>query len=354
MIFKIPKDTDNIYLRVFGRYSTHKVAIHAGQSSFFLIMSFIPFIMMLIRTMSFFPGESKSAFQTVISKMGPGLLRSVISPILEENMMPVHGIFIFTIISLLWAGSKGLDSLMQGFDSIYGTRGKRGYLKRRAYSLIYMLGFIITIIIGIGLLIFGTKLYNFLNTNFNLPFKGTLTRLLLTYGIAIVVFIAFFVVLFRFLPYTPTETKEEKKARLLSNKEKPRKEWVRKPKYRTIKKEIPGALITATIWMVFTRFFAIYVEIRLENPSYYGNFASIFLTFLWVYFCMMFIFIGALFNNYAYRTGESIGKHIFMDIPRLIGWAVGRLVNAKNKHDFEKEKATDENADEEKADDGDE
>ena len=331
MSFKAPLDTKNIYLWIISRIGKHKVSIHAGHTSFFVLLSVIPFTMILIRLCLMLPGTNEEFFDRLLDRIGPGMIKNVIGPLVHEEITPTGGLYVITIILLLWAGSKGIDGLMQGLDSIYETHMKRGYIKRRVFSLIYVVGFIITIVVGMAMLVLGVALYDFISSHIDLPLDGFLMQFILTYGLAIFVFVSFFVIMFRFLPYTPTETMEEKLARHKYNRGKSFRERKRKPKYRSIKKEIPGAIVTATMWMTFTRLFGIYVEYRLKNPSYYGAFASIFLMLLWVYFCMVFVLIGALYNNYSYRTGESATKHLFLDFFRLLGWAAGNFINLFRK-----------------------
>ena len=328
---KIPYDTTNIYLWIMGRYTSHKVSIHAGHTTFFLVLSFIPFLMLLLRIVTFIPSMTAEKVLSVIENIGSGIFKLVLDPIAHDLTRPVGGIFLFTVITLLWAGSKGLDALAQGLDSIYGTRGKRGYIVRRACSLLYLIGFIVTLIVAIVLLVFGQYLRELVEGGNELPLSGFFSRLFSLYIPTIIIFISFFVLLFRFCPYTPLETRAEKKERHKNNRHKPLRERTRRPKYRTWKKEIPGAILTTVLWFVFSRLFSIYVRYRMANPSYYGSMASIFLALLLLYFLNMFILVGALYNNYSYRTGESATRHIIRDIPGLVRWVIGQLPWKKNK-----------------------
>ena len=311
---------NNFYIWFAERYIKHKVAIHAGQVTFFLLMSFLPTVMLLLKLIPPLLGIDESALVTAIENIGPGALRGILSTMLDGISMPSGGTYVFTVISMLWAGSKGFDGLAQGLDSIYGTRGKRGYVVRRAFSVVYLVGFILMILVSAVLILFGKLIIRYCTEHFSLPFDGFLINFVLRYGLILVLFVTFFVLLFRFGPFTPAETKEERELRKLNNKGKARHERIRRPKNRTWKKELPGAILTAFLWIVFTRFFSIYVDYRLANPSYYGSLVSLFLVLLWLYFCNMFILVGALYNNYYYRTGERPITHLISDLPGLFAW----------------------------------
>ena len=302
-----PEWNTNFYLWFFTRFSKHKVSSHAGQSTFFLLMSFFPFLMLLIRLLSFLPGLNPNTVVNNMQNIGPASLGDLIAPVLSEVAQASGGsLYLFTIITILWSGSKGFDSLAMGLDSIYAARGKRGYIKRRLSSLVYLIGFIIMLVINIGLIVFGKHLLNYLEEKLNLPFNGFFLSIVLRYGLILFLFLTFFVLMFRLVPYTPRETPEQKKK-------------------RTMRTELPGAIVTTIIWIVFTRFYTIYVDYRLDSPSYYGSLASVFLTLLWLYFCIIFIFVGALYNNYYYRTGETATSHLIKDIPGALRYLKNRI-----------------------------
>lgn len=308
---------NNLYVWMITRFTKHKVSSHAGHVTFFLLLSFFPTVMLILKITAQLPGIDPISLVNSVENLAPGNLKDILASSLTDILTPSGGVYIFTAISLLWAGSKGFDGLAMALDSIYASKNKRGYLVRRAFSVVYLIGFVVIFVLSTLLIIFGGVLLDYINKNFDFPFEGFLMRILLRYGLLILIFIVFFILLLRFGPYTPSESKEERKARRAANKNKPKKERIKAPKTRTWKKEVPGALLTAVLWLIFTILFSIYVEYRLANPSYYGSLASVFLTLLWLYFCMMFIFIGALFNNFAYRHGESATKHLIKDLPGL-------------------------------------
>ncbi len=320
---------NNLYVWILTRFTKYDVSSHAGHVTFFLLLSFFPTIMLILKLASQLPGVDPNAVINTVESLAPGNLKDILASSIQDILTPSGGIYIFTIITLLWAGSKGFDGLAMALDSIYSSKNRRGYLIRRAFSVLYLIGFVLMFLVSIGLIVFGGFLLDYINEHFNIPFDGFMMRILLRYGLIILIFIVFFVLLLRFGPYTPGETKEEQKARREANKNKPFRERTKAPKQRTWKKEVPGALLTTTLWLIFTKLFSIYVEYRLAHPSYYGSLASVFLTLLWLYFCMIFIFIGALYNNFAYRHGESSTRHLIKDLPgffRYIGLMVTRRI----------------------------
>ena len=69
----------------------------------------------------------------------------------------------------------------------------------------------------------------------------------------------------------------------------------RKPK---AKEEVPGALFTSVLWILFSYLFSIYIDYFTNFSSVYGSLTYIVLFMLWMYVCMDILFLGALINRF--------------------------------------------------------
>ena len=72
------------------------------------------------------------------------------------------------------------------------------------------------------------------------------------------------------------------------------------PNHRTKPRRLlPGAFAAAVGWQVFSAVFSYYVN-RFGNWSlYYGSLSAIALTMLWLYVCMIILFLGAVLNRWG-------------------------------------------------------
>lgn len=91
----------------------------------------------------------------------------------------------------------------------------------------------------------------------------------------------------------------------------------RRPK---IKEEIPGALFTSVLWMLFSYLFSIYVDYFTNFSSVYGSLTYIVLIMLWLYVCMDILFTGALINRFlaegnVFFIKREKRKHHFTSVP---------------------------------------
>jgi membrane protein len=56
---------------------------------------------------------------------------------------------------------------------------------------------------------------------------------------------------------------------------------------------IPGAVVSASGWIVFSALFGFYIDHFADYSKLYGGLTSIVLFLLWLYICMLILFFGA-------------------------------------------------------------
>ena len=66
----------------------------------------------------------------------------------------------------------------------------------------------------------------------------------------------------------------------------------------TFRSQLPGAVLSAVCWSTFSFFFSIYLDFFNNAANMYGSMTTIVLILLWMYFCMIFVMIGAQVNYY--------------------------------------------------------
>ena len=243
---------------------------YASQSCFYIILSFFPFIMLLLTLIRFLPVE----YGTIVSfleKITPlqmhSFLGSIVSELFERSTITLTSV---TAIATLWASGKGFMSLMQGFNTIYGIKESRNFLILRLIATLYTLLFIMVIILSLVVLVFGNQLLNFFTVKFpNIAFmtSAILKQKNLIFPIILMIF---FLCMYKFIPSRRT----------------------------SIFNEIPGALVATIGWFSFSYFYSLYVN-NTPNFSYmYGSLTTFVFALVWLYFCMIILFFGAEFNTF--------------------------------------------------------
>lgn len=170
-------ETNNLYIWSIKNIKSNRISIHAAQVAFFIMVSFFPFLMFFITLLKHTP-ISEAVLLASVQKVIPASLSSLISTWLNESFEASTTILSATVISALWAGSKGFASIAYELEAIYsdGLDKHRSFFSRRFHSILDTVLFTIMIIISLVLLVFGNQIIQLIN-HF-LPFMQHMTLLL--------------------------------------------------------------------------------------------------------------------------------------------------------------------------------
>lgn len=247
------------------------VGAYAAFAAFFIIISFFPFIMLLLALVQFLPFSAGELYE-YISIFLPEAVLETISPILREIYNTSSGIISITAIAAIWASSKGVYALVCGLNAVYDVKETRNPIVVRAMSIFYTVMFLIIIVACMGLLVFGEKLIAL--TKGYLPWVTGLENI--RYIIGLVIFILFFLLIFRALP--------NRRGKLSA--------------------DLPGAVIAAMGWIVFSFIYSYYISYFPSFPVIYGSIAAVVFMMLWLYFCMYITLLAAEINSIRQAKNE--------------------------------------------------
>ncbi|MCD7868445.1 MAG: YihY/virulence factor BrkB family protein [Clostridiales bacterium] len=258
-----------LILGFMNRVKGDHVSAYASQAAYFLIMSFIPFLLLLMALIPYTPLTYNTIREAILSVV-PDNLQSFMLTILVDVYKRSTAVVPFSAIVALWSSAKGTQSITNGLNTIYHVKETRGWLITRLYSIGYMLLFVVAIVVSLVLLVLGNRLQ--LLTAEYFPVLGMLLARLLEARTPFVFGDLFFVFLLFF--------------KVLPN---------RKASFRS---QVPGALFTAVAWLVFSFFFSLYFTLFPNFGNMYGSLAALILVMLWLYVCMNLILYGAEINAY--------------------------------------------------------
>ena len=266
----MPSWVSSAYQRIRGfqrRLQDDAVSAYAAQSALFLIISFFPFLMLMLTLLPLFPFLADASDLLAIDVI-PQALRSSFHD-LTDGITPIGGTIIsISAVTALWSASKGIFAVVRGLNTIYRQPETRRFLPLRLLATLYTLAFIVILIAVLGVLVFGGTLYDWIVMQFpaikHLAFLIISIRLAASFAI-----LALFFTLF----YT-----------IVPNRH-----------FATFFTELPGALIAAFGWIIFSYLYSFYIE-HISSATVYGSLTAVVLLLLWLYFCMYILFIGAEFN----------------------------------------------------------
>lgn len=251
------------------RINGDHVGAYAAQAAYFLILSFIPFLLFLTTLIQYTP-LTYNMLSDAIKGFVPQNLQSVVLGILGDVYARNSALVPISAIAALWSAGKGVQSLTNGLNAIYHVKETRNWLITRMYAVFYTLVFMVALIASLLLLVLGNWIQAMLAEY--VPFLGKIVgriigaRTFLVFAMLFLIFLA----MYRVLP--------NRKA--------------------TFKSQVPGAIITAVAWSAFSYGFSIYFQFFPGFSNTYGNLTALIMVMLWIYICMNLMLYGAEINAY--------------------------------------------------------
>lgn len=275
-------------METLSRISKDRLPLFAAQSSFFICISAIPFIMLILSLARVIVPDLTDDLIEIVRGAIPAssheLFDLVISDIIDKAAFPLISV---AAVSTLWASSRGLLSVVRGVSEVYGKKTQGSFLSRLVKAVVYTAIFIVVFIAALLILVFGKYLKDTMTSSIGdvpmfLKYKEVISFFVLT---------LFFTLLYFFVAkgvFSSPLFKWEKGSRV---------------KFR---RQIPGAALAAAGWILFSFFYSLYFE-NFPRLSYlYGSLAAIVFFMLWVYFCMLILLAGAEINKLLFeRSAEK-------------------------------------------------
>ncbi|GHV49531.1 hypothetical protein FACS189499_10610 [Clostridia bacterium] len=239
----------SILKTTFRRAAGSYIGVYSAQAAFYIIMSFFPFVMLFLSLLKYLPGTSLHIQMFIGDRADffpenvSAVLENVFLEIYSGSSVPVMSV---ATVGALWAASKGFMAIIGGLNYVYSVSEKRNWFTLRLVSVIYTLGLIalLTVLVLLGL--------SHMNTMF-----------------MFLILIILFLLLYTVIPDRKTKPQNE----------------------------LPGAIISASGFVIFSRCYSYYIENFPNDSAIYGSLAAVVFLMLWLYFCMYILFVGAVFND---------------------------------------------------------
>ena len=251
--------------------SSHHTGAYAAQAAYFFVLSLIPIIILLL-TMVQFTSMTMEDVMTAVLQVFPSSVEELIRSIVLEVYTRSGSIIPITILVALWSAGKGVLSVTSGLNCIYDNTETRNYLYLRIRASFYTVIFILAIILSLVLSVFGNSISMMVYEH--VPFLSKVVDFIIRIRtvVTLVVLTVFWDLVYKFLPNRKNMAKT------------------------TLKRQLPGALFTASGWLLISFFFSVYLDVFTGFSSMYGSLTTIILIMLWLYVCMYIILLGGEVN----------------------------------------------------------
>ncbi|MEG2440088.1 MAG: YihY/virulence factor BrkB family protein [Acetivibrio sp.] len=256
----------------FNKMKEDAVSAFSAQSAFFIILSFIPFLMFLLTMIQYLPFTENDLVR-VAGEFLPHTINTYIVSLIDEiYAQPSSAIISVTAIMALWSASKGFLAMIHGFNFIYRIPETRNYVKLRLIASLYTLVFAAALVVSLVLLVFGNKI--FISLINRVPFLESTALIVMSLRSIVGLAILFFFFSAMYL-------------------------WIPNFKCRFVF-VIPGALLASVGWVGFSYIYSVYID-NFANFNTYGSLTVLIFCMLWLYFCMYILFIGCEVNQFLYH-----------------------------------------------------
>ncbi len=244
------------------------IPVFSANAAFFVLLSLFPAAIALLSALQYLPATI-SDLEDFLKTIAPAPVYSL----LGDVTLRLHTAGSVTVLSVsaagtVWSITRAMVSIMNGLDVVYRSPGSRPLLRKWGISLFSALLFFVSILATLLLQVFGSSLYDMAVgagwKHADVVFSVLRLRWPFTIGFLVLVFCLFYTVLPR------------RRLRFAQN--------------------VPGAVLAALGWIVYSVLFGYYVENFSNYANVYGSLTAVVITMLWMYFCMNLIFYGGLFN----------------------------------------------------------
>ncbi len=267
----------DFYKKFWGDVDRNHMKAYAAESSFFLVISLVPGILLLLTLIQFTP-VTQGDIILAVEEIFPTNINSLVVSIVEEVYSKSLTVISITAITAMWSASRGVLSIVSGLNWIFGVDNHKNYVYTRVRAVVYTLFFVVVIVATLVLLVFGNKISIFVGEYIPI-FKHLMEWVIRVRVLGLLAaFVGIFIVAYKVLP---------------SDK-------------NPVKKQFAGALFAAVGWLVTSFAFSVYVDVYDGFANMYGSLTTVVLIMLWLYFCMYIMLIGARINVFINEQDAKI------------------------------------------------
>lgn len=267
--------------KLFANMKKDHVSECSAECSYYTILSFIPFVILVITLIQYTNIAPQTLFEA-ISKLIPSSMNEMVLGIVQEVYSKSIGTISISIIFTIWAAGKGLFALTKGLQFVYhiDSEEKASYIYLRAKAIIETIIFIILIVLGLVALVFGHSVREFIQAQLGWMKNYNIWASILTKIAFIVATFIVFISIYKFIPKNKV----------------------------TFKSQIYGALFGAIALNVVSFVFSKYLYIFKGFSVTYGSLTTLMLIMMWIYSCFYTVFLGAELNKLINRRKKKKNK----------------------------------------------
>jgi membrane protein len=264
---------------LYGRFEDDDVPAMGAQLTYYLILSFFPFLIFVFAVLSYSEITVIDAMSN-ISRLLPQLSDDTMVDIFSELQKSRSGsILSIGLLATLWSASNGVNAVIKALNKAYDEEENRPFWKIRGISLIFTVALAVMLFLSLILLIFGELIGGNFYKFTQLPGNFEVLWGIAQYAIPLFTMVAAFSLIYKFTPNLRLRFREV----------------------------LPGAIFATMGWVVTSILFSFYVNNFGNYTKTYGSIGGIIVLLTWLYLSSILIVLGGEINATLHFIRE--GKH---------------------------------------------
>ena len=276
--------------RVLKKNAEDNIAAIAGHSAFFILLSFIPFLMFALSILAM-AGVPRGFLESFISDNLSGDFGVRTGEYFEKMYEATAGVAVTTIIAALWSSGKGVYAVSSAIRVIFGIKDSGNWLTKRIKAVFYTL-----LLFLVVLVLFGIAVVEGFFDSYIREYLGELPLFLDTlYSLKYILAFIITVILINLMIFL-IQLKGMKRKKLVG-----------------FFMLLPGSALTALCWVLLTFGFQIYITV-FNGFSVYLSLGGIAVLMIWMYFMMYILLFCAqlshMYSDEIYSFGSRILRRV--------------------------------------------
>lgn len=260
-------------VRLCRKVADLRIPLYAANACYFIVLAVFPALLLLLGLLRYTPLEVERLGEMLAGVLPEALLEGAEELILITYDNTSASTVGLSAVTALWSASRGIFGVLTGLNAIYGASEDRGYFYTRFISVVYTFGFLLVLLLTLGLHVFGTRLLTLLQSATHPLLRFALDVIDLRFFLLLFLQTAIFTAMFTVLPNKPNRLRDS----------------------------LPGALFASCGWLIFSNLYSVYVEHFAHLSNVYGSVYAVALSMLWLYCCMAIVFYGGALNVFLAR-----------------------------------------------------
>lgn len=260
-------------ITIYKKYYEDEVPSLAAQTSYFLILSFIPFIIYILTVISSLNLPEQNVYNYLSSILPQDTYDSIIG--IVQEVLSRNEVSIFSILLTLYFASKGTKAIIIALNKAYNSNENRHFIIIILMSLLFTVIFAFVLALALVALVFGRQISEKIFETIHLGSQFIIIWEYLRHLFTILFMLTVFTFIYKHAPSRKLETSDV----------------------------IIGSLFTTISWTVISVVFAYYMNnYNTSYTSLYGSLSGIFALLIWLYISSNIIILGGEINAYLTNT----------------------------------------------------